>query len=843
MMNANESQMQLITMQDSTNSGVNSRSSSPFPDSEGPSNLRSPPRVTYKANRPISKYFLCWKQRTILEKTLFYIILLLTILFLLFIIVDNFSSKGILSENNSHVISQYLPSNTNTNNINKNFINNETIGKKQDIKNPNIAILSSNTSINICITPGCVQAANSLLFSINDSADPCENFFEYACGRWNNEHTIPDGMSQYGTFDYVREQVRSQLKNILENTEKPESKSIEMVKSVYSACMNITDLQKKKTKPFLKEIKELGNWPLLFPNGLDNNQPLDNIDLTKLLATIRNKYGVEVFFTVYVYADAKDTTKNVLSIDQSTLSLGRGSRDYYLNKTMFSNHMKAYRNYMTESMRILINDFKLNITDNDLYKGEKELMEFETEFARIIVPSDMRRNNSRMHNERKISDLPNLFDQVEWERYFSLIMPEEVQDFSKNDTKIIVTEINYLKELSDFLKKSEKRIIVNYVMWRLAQVYTKVLDERFDDVKQELNKVMSGQETKPPRWKNCISTAMSYLPLAIGSVYVKEHFQPSDKNEALEMIENLQKSFIDLVKKNEWVAEDTKKIAIEKANAMIKSIGYPDFILDKTKLDKYYEGLDIYDGDGFVDVYIKAVKWSNRRDFLKLKEPFDKNEFDVSPAAVNAFYSPERNSITFPAGILQPPFFSGKFPKAVNYGGIGAVIGHEITHGFDDHGSQYDKNGNLFNWWDTQSFNGFQERKKCIIDQYNKFKVPGTNLTVNGKLTIGENIADNGGVKETYLAYKKSIAGLENEQPRLPGLQHMSNDKIFFLSYAHFWCGHKKDASAVQQILTDEHSPEIFRVIGVLSNMKEFSDTFNCPKGSQLNPIEKCSVW
>uniref|UniRef100_A0A0K0FDW3 Phosphate-regulating neutral endopeptidase (inferred by orthology to a human protein) n=1 Tax=Strongyloides venezuelensis TaxID=75913 RepID=A0A0K0FDW3_STRVS len=839
MMNPNESQMQLITMQDSTNSGQNSRSSSPFPDSEGPSNLRSPPRVAYKANRPISKHFICWKQRTILEKILFYIILVLTTVFLLFIIIDCISSKGFINHRKLPNDNDFTPTNTNG----RGYIHNESKNNNDEINDPNIAVLSSNKSINICITPGCVQAANSLLFSINTSADPCENFFEYACGRWNDEHTIPDGMSQYGTFDYVREQVRSQLKNILENTDKTESKSIGMVKSVYSACMNTTDLQKKKTQPFLKEIKKLGTWPLLFPNGVDGNTSLEELDLTQLLATIRNEYGVEVFFTVYVYADAKDTTKNILSVDQTILSLGRGSRDYYLNNTMFGNHMRAYKNYMTATMKLLVQDFKLNITDEDLIIGEKELLEFETEFAKFIVPSDNRRNNSRMHNERKIYDLPGLFDQVEWERYFSLIMPPEVQNFSKNDTKIIVTEIEYFKNLSDFLKRSDKRIVVNYVMWRMAQVYTKVLDERFEDVKQELNKVMSGQETKPPRWKSCISTVMGYLPLAIGSVYVKEHFQPSDKNEALEMIENLQKSFIQLVKTNEWVTNKTKTIAIDKANAMIKSIGYPDFILDNTKLDKYYDGLNIEDDDGFVDVYMKAIKWTNRRDFLKLKEPFDKNEFDVSPAAVNAFYSPERNSITFPAGILQPPFFSGNFPKAVNYGGIGAVIGHEITHGFDDQGSQYDKNGNLFNWWDTESFNGFQERKKCIIDQYNQFKVPGTNLTVNGKLTIGENIADNGGVKETYLAYKKSIAGLEDKQPRLPGLQHMSNDKIFFLSYAHFWCGHKKDASAVQQVLTDEHSPEIFRVIGVLSNMKEFSDTFNCPKGSQLNPIKKCSVW
>ncbi|KAK6012755.1 peptidase family M13, partial [Ostertagia ostertagi] len=263
---------------------------------------------------------------------------------------------------------------------------------------------------------------------------------------------------------------------------------------------------------------------------------------------------------------------------------------------------------------------------------------------------------------------------------------------------------------------------------------------------------------------------------------------------------------------------------------MINNIGYPDITNDISKLDEQYKELVILPEDTYYSLMKKAVVWMQKKEFRKLLKPFDRHEFDVSPAVVNAFYSPEKNAITFPAGILQPPFFSGSFPKAVNYGAIGAVIGHEITHGFDDQGSQYDKDGNLHNWWSTRSLEAFDERRRCIVEQYGNYTVPKTTYKVNGKLTQGENIADNGGVKEALKAYKKYVA-TKGEEARLPGLQHYTNTQIFFLSYAHFWCGQKKEAAAMQQVTTDEHSPEIFRVTGVLSNLREFAEAFSCPAG------------
>uniref|UniRef100_A0A915CCL5 Peptidase family M13 n=2 Tax=Parascaris univalens TaxID=6257 RepID=A0A915CCL5_PARUN len=680
------------------------------------------------------------------------------------------------------------------------------------------------SSDQICTSKGCVLAASHLLMAMNASADPCDNFYEYACGQWNRDHPIPDDMFAYGTFAYVRENVRQQMRVLLESDSSTTSKSIDMARIAYRTCMNTSELESLKSTQLLSALESLGGWPLI-ELGLWNNE---TFDLTSLLAAARRNYGNEIFFQVYVYADAKNTTKNTLYIDQGMLSLGRGSRDYYLNKTMFTNHLEAYKKYQREVAKLLMEDANKSRDDADLEADLLAMIEFEKEFATIIVPEDDRRNNTRMYNKRRIADLAMLMPQVDWVRFFHIVTPNDLHKLIDNDTEVIICEIEFLRKAARLLDSTDDRIKTNYIMWRIVHSWVKVLDMRFDDIKQDFFRVMTGQQAKSPRWKECAQGPTTMLPLAAGALYIREHFDSTDKKEALEMIANLREAFKELVADNDWMDSATKKVAIEKAEGMINHIGYPDFIKNDTDLDKHYERLDLRSTDSYFDLLRKVLLWSQEKEFLRLTKVFDKYEFEVSPAVVNAFYSPEKNALTFPAGILKPPFFSGMYPKMVNYGAIGAVIGHEITHGFDDQGSQFDKDGNLQNWWNPDSYKGFAKRKECIINQYSSYKVPNTDLTVNGKLTQGENIADNGGVKEAYRAYRKYVKQLGREEPRLPGLQHFSNDQIFFLSYAHFWCGHKKDAAAVQQVLTDEHSPEIFRVIGVLSNLDEFSKAFRC---------------
>jgi len=273
-------------------------------------------------------------------------------------------------------------------------------------------------------------------------------------------------------------------------------------------------------------------------------------------------------------------------------------------------------------------------------------------------------------------------------------------------------------------------------------------------------------------------------------------------------------------------------------------IGFPDFLYNDTGLDEYYEKLNFEPSDSFPTIVERVAAWAQMRAFNRLREPVDRNEFSTSSATVNAFYSAIKNAITFPAAILQSPFFDREYPKSINYGAIGAVIGHEITHGFDDQGSQFDKIGNLKNWWDTKTIEKFVNRTQCLIDQYSAYEVPeAAGLKVNGILTQGENVADNGGIKEAYRAYRAYVQKLGHEEKRLPGFEGYTNDQLFFLSYSQVWCGHSKPEALIRQLLVDPHAPLKFRVNGVLANQPEFSTAFKCPLGSKMNPHKKCVVW
>ncbi|CDW57428.1 Peptidase family M13 containing protein [Trichuris trichiura] len=729
-------------------------------------------------------------------------------------------------------------------------LTNGTLRDRDVISCPTATIVNDTPSV--CTTKGCVEAASNLLMAIDSTQDPCENFYDYACGQWNKHFFIPEDMSGYGTFALVRDRVRRQLK---------------------------TAINALKSEKIIKVLKSLGGWPILETSW----QQMD-VDLTEIIGKMRGYYSLDVFVSMYVYADAKNTTRNILTIHQGSLGLGPSTREYYLNDTLYSSQMTAYKRYFQRIVELIATDMGMTYT-KDMEAEVGEILNFEKTYAAITSPDDQRRNHSLLYNRWTLRQLKEEMTAIKWDRFFELVMPRDVMEIIDDDMNLIVTDPVYIAHINKLLLETDKRVLVNYLLWRLTKAWASMLDERYDIAFQDFVLVMVGRQSRPARWKTCVPAVVGWMEMATGALYVESHFNQKDKEEAVALIDHIRLAFTELVKKLDWMDDETKSIAIEKAQEMINHIGYPEFINNKTLLDKYYEGLLLYDNDTYFEVSRKASNWLNQREMLELLKPFNRNRFDTSPAIVNAFYSPEKNVIStmvlrlstlirvimlvvaFPAGILQPPFFNGEYLKAINYGSIGAVIGHEITHGFDDQGSQYDKNGNLKDWWTPTAFERFRERTTCIIEQYNNYTVPDINIKVNGRLTQGENIADNAGVKEAYLAsdflaYKNYIMNNGKEEPRLPGLVNMTNDQIFFLSYANvsfsplypvgnvgkrFWCGHKKPAASLQQVLTDPHSPEMFRVIGVLSNLDEFAKTFNCKPGSQMNPLpsdrRKCSVW
>uniref|UniRef100_A0A1I7VFX0 Peptidase_M13_N domain-containing protein n=3 Tax=Loa loa TaxID=7209 RepID=A0A1I7VFX0_LOALO len=422
-------------------------------------------------------------------------------------------------------------------------------------------VIHEDVGKRVCLTKGCIQAANNLLMAMNLSANPCDDFFEYACGQWNRDHMIPDDMFAYGTFASVRENVRQQMRVLLESDVPPESRSIEMTRIAYLTCMNTSKIESVKSSQLLSSLRQLANWPLL-----DNNNEWDgnSFNLTYILASSRRYFGNEIFFQIYVYADAKNTTRNILYLDQGALGLGRGSRDYYLNTTMFAKQLDAYKKYQLDVIKLLLDDANVTYDLSQLVIDLNSLIYFETEFAEIIVPEDDRRNITRLYNDRTISDLYTLFPKVEWLNFFYQIAPESIHSLIGNDTEIIIGEIDYMYNIAKLVSDNSNQLLANYIFWRIVHSWVKVLDVRYEDIRQAFLRVMTGQQTKSPRWKECAQGAISLLPLAGGALYVREHFDSTDKQEALKMIANLQEAFKELVDENDWMDEETKKVAVEK---------------------------------------------------------------------------------------------------------------------------------------------------------------------------------------------------------------------------------------------------------------------------------------
>uniref|UniRef100_A0A0N5AT03 Neprilysin-1 n=1 Tax=Syphacia muris TaxID=451379 RepID=A0A0N5AT03_9BILA len=697
-------------------------------------------------------------------------------------------------------------------------------------------------SVNVAevgMSPGFKKAADHFLKSINPKVDPCTDFYEFACGNWHAYNQIPADLASYGHFAAIREKVTKEMRDLLNSHETSTSRAINNLRQIYHGCMDTEKLEEVRGTELVKAIKEMNHWPIVFNETWDPSF----YNLTDLLIYLGNSRAMDVFFDLYISPDQRNVSVRLIHIDQGTLGLGSNARDYYLDGKRYAKQLAAYEKYITDKVLLIAEDAGIYKTADMIADEVREIMDFERRLAKIMVSENERRNYTKLYNLHKYSDLQKLLPNVDWDYYFRSLMPYDLHYYLNENPNIIVNEVDYFKRLSVLLEKTDKRILTNYIIWRYTSAWSFQLDKRYDDIQQNFLKAMIGKQVKSPRWKDCGTAASGRMNYASGALYVREYFDKSDKAAALEMIDDLHAAFRDLLLTNDWMDNNTRHYALQKELKMQSLIGYPDFLFDDAELDAYYEKLHLEPNDSYATMVQKTSKWAQNKNFYRLVEPVDRTEFGISSATVNAFYSSLKNGITFPAAILQSPLFDRSFPKAVNYGGIGAVIGHEITHGFDDQGSQFDSEGNLYDWWDTATKERFTERTKCIVDQYSSYEVPGTGLHINGLHTQGENIADNGGVKEAYKAYKRYLEKLGHEEKRLPGLEVYTNDQIFFLSYAQTWCGKTRPEAQIRQILTDPHSPLRFRVNGVVINQPEFAHAFNCPRGAPMNPEHRCVLW
>lgn len=693
---------------------------------------------------------------------------------------------------------------------------------------------------NVCTSPECVTAAARLLQNMDASVEPCDNFYQYACGGWLESHVIPETSSRHSVFDILRDKLEIVLKGVLETESEEDRDAIRKAKILYSSCMNESLIEQRDSQPLLKLIDSVGDWPVASEDWSNTTEATWSLEDT--LAVMTSRFHKKVLVDLYVWTDDRDSSRHIIYIDQP--ALGMPGRDYYFNDGNYKKVREAYLQFMVSMAKIARDDRNLTQDEGRVLEEMTLVMELETDIANATSPTEERLDVTVLYNKMTLRELQETFafNGFNWTRFVSGVLSTVAVDVQVEED-VVVYSAPYLEKMNEVLSRHSVRTMQNYLTWQLIMERVSSLSRRFKDARAPYRKALYGTTVEEARWRDCVRYIQSSMEDAVGALYVQETFAGESKRMVSDLIGKIQEAYVETLEELSWMDGPSKEKAREKAMAIKEHIGYPDHILelDNQKLDQEYAHLN-FSEDNYFENILGNLQAEAHKSLKKLREPVDPDMWIIGAAVVNAFYSPNRNQIVFPAGILQPPFFSKHQLQALNFGGIGMVIGHEITHGFDDNGRNFDKDGNMLNWWSNYSAEHFKEQSQCMVQQYGNFiwKLAGSQ-NVSGVTTLGENIADNGGVRQAYKAYLKWVER-EGEEPQLPGLD-MDHKQLFFLNFAQVWCGAYRPEYASQSIKTDSHSPLKYRVLGSLQNFGAFSEAFKCKKGSTMNPESKCRVW
>ena len=648
--------------------------------------------------------------------------------------------------------------------------------------------------------------------SMDPSVKPADDFFLYADGGWIKRTEIPPEYSRWGSFNELIERNNDALHDIAEKAENTHvdpklAPEVQKVGDYYASGMDEKTIEAMRTKPLDDEFKNV-------------DAVKDRNDLLKEIAHLHT-IGVNVLFNFGSGQDAKDSTHEIAQAAQG--GLGLPDRDYYTKTDEASKKLRdQYVDHVAKMLTLLGEPAAIAADD------AKKILALETKLAEASRTRVQLRDPQKNYNKMPLRQLQDLTPDWNWSDYFKHLDAPAPADVN-------VHQPEFFKTTDDVFESTSMDTWKAYLRWHLINATAAELSNDFVNENFNFNdRILHGTEQIKPRWKRVVASTDGAIGEALGKLYVAFYFPPEAKARALELVNNLKEALADRIKTLDWMDEPTKKEALKKLAAMGVKIAYPDKWLD-------YSLLRI-DRGPFVLNAIRADKFESSRELKKIGKPVDPTEWGMTPPTVNAYYNPNMNEIVFPAGILQPPFFYADADDAVNYGGIGAVIGHEMTHGFDDQGRQFDAVGNLRDWWSPQSAAKFKERAQAIVQQYNEYEpLPG--LHVNGELTQGENIADIGGVKLAYAALQKALD--KHPQEREQKIDGFTPEQRFFLSFATIWKSKQRDEDLKLRLNTDPHSPAHYRVNGPLSNLPEFKKAFNVPDGSPMVRVtdKRVNIW
>jgi putative endopeptidase len=644
--------------------------------------------------------------------------------------------------------------------------------------------------------------------NIDPSVSPAVDFYQYAIGGWLKNNPIPDEYSRWGSFEILAEINNKILKEILETSSNNKSaakgSNQQKIGDYYYSGMDTVKIEKEGYRPIKLQLDAI--------TKINSKE-----DLYKEIAFLHLRVSSPLW-GFGAGADAKNSRMNISNVYQS--GLGLPDRDYYLNNDPRSKQIRE------KYIQLLRNMFKLvGNNEADAIKDADKVMEIETRLAKASSTRLERRDPVKNYNKMSFDSLQLITPGIDWKLYFRELGINTPPEFDVNQPR-------FIKEVSSLLKDVQLNDLKPYLRWHLIRGTANYLSNDFINESFEFNgKFMQGAKVLQPRWKRVMQATNAALGEILGEVYVSKTFPPEAKTRAINIVNNLIVALKERIINLEWMGNDTKKEALKKLAAINVKIGYPDKWKDYSSLQM--------SRDSYLENDMNASEFLNRENYDKIGKPVDRTEWGMLPQTVNAYYNPVMNEIVFPAAILQPPFFNVEADDAVNYGGMGVVIGHEITHGFDDQGRQYDAKGNIKDWWTENDAKKFEERGKVIVDQFNSYAAIDT-FHINGELTQGENIADLGGLNISLTALKKTDQYKKGE--KIDGFIPLQR---FYLSYAQIWENNIRDEALKLRIKTDPHSPGKQRVIAPLSNMPEFWEAFNVKPGDPMRrPDDKLvKIW
>jgi endothelin-converting enzyme/putative endopeptidase len=645
---------------------------------------------------------------------------------------------------------------------------------------------------------------------MDTTADPCINFAQYACGNFTRLYPIPADRPAYGTGALVYEHTEDALHALLDKVEAynpSRTPNEQKIGDFYATCMDKDAVQSAGLKPLQGEFDRIAALK-------------SKADLTALLAHDQ-LIDVTAFFNYGEQQDFKDARKQIAFVDQG--GLGLPERDYYLRTGAAAEKTRQqYVQHITNMLKLL------GEPDAAAASDAGKIMQLETALAKVSMDITSQRDPKNVYHPMTVAQLAELEPAISWISFFRATGTPPVTDLN-------VANPDFFKGLDAVIQSTDLETIKVYLRWQLINgIPGTALPSALDEESFSFyGHSLRGQPEQQARWKRCVQSTDRALGEALGEVYVKAYFPPESKAKTLQMVHDIEDAMDRNIGTLSWMSEATQVKARQKLRLIADKIAYPDHWRD-------YSALTVVRGDALGNT-IRAIEFENHRQLAKIGKPVDRGEWDMSPPTINAYYSPSMNDINFPAGILQSPFFDPQATDAENYGHVGAIVGHELTHGFDDQGRQFDGNGNLADWWTAEDAKKFDAMTDCEVKEYSSFTAVDE-VKVNGKLTLGENTADNGGLRLAYMALLAD-AQRKGSDMNAKDASGFTPAQQFFLAHGQNWCGSTRPEQLRLQVQTDPHSPREFRINGVVQNMPEFGRAFGCKTGQPMMPTDACRVW